>query len=194
MAFPMGLTALALLWLLWRLTGGTGLVIGLAGSMVLIGALMLRKRSAPLPLLASAAVFALLVISGGWALPETIDAPKKSATRLIAAQPFSEAGLATLRQQRRPVFLYFTADWCITCKINEATAIQTEATAKAFKSANIVMMEADFTRNDPAIAGFLTRHGRSGVPLYLYYAPGEQGTILPQLLTADFLVKLGKNM
>jgi hypothetical protein len=69
------------------------------------------------------------------------------------------------------VFLYFTADWCLSCKVNERLAIDTDATAKAFAKAGVQVLTGDWTRADPAITAFLTAQGAAGVPLYLWYAP-----------------------
>ena len=91
------------------------------------------------------------------------------------------------------VFVYFTADWCVTCKVNEAAAINREETERAFAKAGIVnVLKGDFTRRDPAIARFLAKHGRSGVPLYLYYPKGGEPEVLPQILTVDTLTALAK--
>ncbi len=188
MAIPMALTALALLWLLWRLSGPTGLVVGaVASALLIVTALWRAKEMSRQKLFQVAAAFALLAVLGPYFLPDEPAERQPQTERLIATIPFSETKLAQLRADGKPVFLYFTADWCITCKVNEASAIQTEATAQAFAKAAVIVMEGDFTRRDPAIAGFLTRHGRSGVPLYLWYAPGQDGTELPQLLTAGML-------
>ena len=90
----------------------------------------------------------------------------------LAAEPFSEARLAALRAARTPVFVYFTADWCLTCKVNERGAMASAEVADAFRARGIKVLVGDWTRGDPAIGRFLERQGRSGVPLYLYYAPG----------------------
>jgi thiol:disulfide interchange protein len=110
----------------------------------------------------------------------------------LAGEAFSEARLATLRAGGRPVFLYFTADWCVTCKVNEAAAIDRDETAKAFAKAGIVTMVGDYTRRDPVIARFLAKHERSGVPLYLYYPRGGEAQVLPQILTVNMLTDLAK--
>jgi DsbC/DsbD-like thiol-disulfide interchange protein/cytochrome c biogenesis protein CcdA len=193
MAVPMALTALALLWLLWRLSGTAGLAVGAVTSMLLILTVLIRGKGAnPQKLGLIAVVFGLLAVSGPFFLPDEPAERQSRTKRLIPTIPFSETKLAQLRAEGKPVFLYFTADWCITCKVNEASAIQTEATAKAFAEAGVVLMEGDFTRRDPAIAGFLTRHGRSGVPLYLWYAPGKDRAELPQLLTEGMLDAFAK--
>ena len=105
--------------------------------------------------------------------------------------PFDEARLAQLQAEGRPIFLYFTADWCVTCKANEAAAIEREGVARAFERGNVAVMSGDFTRRDPAIARFLAAHGRAGVPFYLFYPKdGGEPKELPQLLSQDMLIDL----
>ncbi len=84
----------------------------------------------------------------------------------------------------------FTADWCVTCKVNEGAALGSPAVAQAMQRTNAVYLVADWTRRDDAIAAELARHGRSGVPLYLLYTPGRpQPRVLPQLLTDGVVVE-----
>jgi thiol:disulfide interchange protein/DsbC/DsbD-like thiol-disulfide interchange protein len=194
MAVPMFLTGLALVWLLGQQTGNTGVLFGLAAAMLLalllwwLGARQKAGRSGWLPLapaLASAVAAVLLLPTGGSAA-----SPGTSAGATLPAQPFSEAKLAQLRAAGTPVFAYFTADWCITCKANEAAAIQREATAAAFSKAGVVVLEGDWTRRDAAISRYLEAQGRSGVPLYVWYKPGSDPVILPQVLTVETLTEL----
>ena len=109
---------------------------------------------------------------------------------LLAALPFSEVHLASARASGKPVFVWMTADWCITCKVNESAAIEREATAAAFSKAGVTVLRGDWTRRDPAITRYLTAHGAAGVPFYQWYPPGggapEQ---LPQVLTEGMLVE-----
>ena len=78
----------------------------------------------------------------------------------------------------------------ITCKVNENGAMADQAVADAFAARNVAVLEGDWTMGDAAIGRFLERHGRLGVPLYLYYAPGQEPRILPQLLSAEELAAL----
>jgi thiol:disulfide interchange protein DsbD len=98
---------------------------------------------------------------------------------------WSEAEVAALRAAGRPVFVDVTADWCITCKANEATVLHTEDVVKAFADRDVAYMVADWTNDNPDIAALLRRHGRNGIPLYLMYAadPTADPLVLPQLLT-----------
>ena len=83
------------------------------------------------------------------------------------------------------MFVYFTADWCLTCKANEAAAIDREAVRDAFSKAGVKVLVGDWTNGDPAITRFLESRGRAGVPLYLWYEPGKaEPEELPQILTA----------
>jgi thiol:disulfide interchange protein DsbD len=138
--------------------------------------------------------FAVVALAGAvWLVTQVDDAlPERAqATRpgAIAYEPYSEARLASLRAAGKPVFLNATADWCITCLVNERVALETQTVAKAFTERGIVALKADWTRRDPAIAALLARYGRQGVPLYLYFAPGaQQPVILPQLLTQDIVL------
>jgi len=197
MAIPMFLTSIGLIWLLGRQIGTDAL--GLALIFLLLVALVLwwfgggqmkgRSRGA-----LTGAAMAGAIIAGVLALPgeEAMNSQKlvSSSTATLPSEPFSETRLAELRGSGQPVFAYFTADWCITCKANEAAAIQRSETAEVFKAANVSVLMGDWTRPDPGISRFLEKHGRAGVPLYLFYAPGEEPVILPQILTVATLTNL----
>ena len=81
------------------------------------------------------------------------------------------------------MFVYFTADWCLTCKANEVAAIDRDEVRDAFDKAGVKVLVGDWTNGDPAITRFLESRGRAGVPLYLWYAPGKEPEELPQMLT-----------
>ncbi|MBC7987555.1 MAG: thioredoxin family protein, partial [Sphingomonadaceae bacterium] len=140
------------------------------------------------PALAPAALVALAAIALAPADP--VPASADRAEGALGAEPFSEDRLAALRAERRPIFVYFTADWCVTCKANEAGAIARAEVAEAFAANNVAVLVGDWTGGDPAIGRFLEAHGRSGVPLYLWYAPGGEAEILPQVLTPGALTGL----
>jgi thiol:disulfide interchange protein len=112
------------------------------------------------------------------------------ATRRLAGVPsWSEARVASALSERRPVFVYFTADWCLTCKVNEANAIDRDSVTDAFRRAKVEVLAGDWTNGDPAITRFLEARGRAGVPLYLWYAPGRsEPEELPQVLTPAMLI------
>jgi thiol:disulfide interchange protein len=114
-----------------------------------------------------------------------------SVAALPGAEPFSEARLAALQAEGRPVFAYFTADWCLTCKVNEKAAIETAAVADAFAKVKVAVLVGDWTDGDPVLGRFIERHNRAGVPLYLWYPKGAQNPrVLPQILTRSTLTAL----
>ena len=197
MAIPMFLTAIGLIWLLGRQIGtdslGLSLVFLLAVALILWwfgGAQMkgLSRGALTGAAMVAAIVGGILALPGEAAMNSQKLASTSSAT--LPSEPFSEARLSELRAAGQPVFAYFTADWCITCKANEAAAIQRTETAEMFKAANVAVLMGDWTRPDPGISRFLEKHGRAGVPLYIYYAPGKEPVILPQILTVATLTDL----
>ncbi|MGN6357482.1 MAG: protein-disulfide reductase DsbD family protein [Novosphingobium sp.] len=190
MALPMGLTALALFWLASRLGGWTFALAGAALAVALVALLALAGNHQRRGLAAGGLVLgsvAVLALAGSLALPSLARSPSAETASLLATRPFSEAALAEARKTGKPVFAYFTADWCLTCKVNEAAAIERETTRDAFAKGGVVVLKGDWTRRDPAITRYLTAHGAAGVPLYVWYAPGKEAQVLPQVLTPAIL-------
>ena len=108
----------------------------------------------------------------------------------LASEPFSEARLTALRAAGTPTFVYFTADWCLTCKVNERGALSDAGVARAFEGAGVVTLVGDWTNGDAAIGRFIDARGAAGVPLYLFYSRGGEAATLPQILTARRLIDI----
>jgi DsbC/DsbD-like thiol-disulfide interchange protein/cytochrome c biogenesis protein CcdA len=195
LSIPMFLTALALAWVLGRQAGVEGMTVGLAGALA-IGLLLWwlgsrqhgGKRAwmqGAVAIAASVAAIVLLPI-GAPATAVTTSAPAG-----LSAQHFTPEKLAGLRASKTPVFLFMTADWCLTCKVNEKGAMADVAVAKAFKDKGIAVLEGDWTRGDPVISKWLADQGRAGVPVYVFYAADGSEQELPQILTVKGLTSLG---
>lgn len=192
LSVPMFITALGLAWVLGRQVGIDGMALGLAAVLLLaLGLWWVGRRQhggksrSWLPLLPAA----LLSIGTALVVPAVASVPAAVTTSQLV-EPFSEARLAELRAGGTPVFVDFTADWCLSCKVNEKVAIEREATQAAFARHGVVTLVGDWTRGDPAITRFLADHGRNSIPFYLFYAPGKEARVLPQLLTSDGLVEM----
>jgi thiol:disulfide interchange protein len=192
LSIPMFLTALGLLWLLGQQRGMGAIAVGL-GAVALAAAVLwwlgVRQRHGRTGGLPTAAAMAVTLALGIALLPTRATDANAAVTK-AGTVPFDAAKLAALRKQGKPVFLYFTADWCITCKANEAAAIDRAEVARAFSQGGVTVMVGDWTNGDPAISRFLEGEGRSGVPLYLWYAPGQPARTLPQILTPSTLTGL----
>jgi thiol:disulfide interchange protein len=187
LAIPMAASVVAALWLLYRLAGERALIIGVAISLGLLfaayeaGRLQRRGKSGAW----GGAVAALgLVGAGIWLVPQRAEGPHA----VVGAETWSEARVASDLKQGKPIFVYFTADWCLTCKVNEAAAIDRAEVRDAFRRAGVSVLVGDWTRGDPAITRFLDSRGRAGVPLYLWYSPGKPPEELPQVLTPQMLI------
>jgi len=185
LAFPLYLTVVWLLYVLGGLTDRYGMALALVG-LVLIGFAVwlasLKGRAthalAALATLAALAVFAHPALRGAGApVASTAGAPTA----------WSQEQFDTLRAQGRTVFVDFTADWCLTCKVNEKLALRSDKVQKAFAAHDVAYMVGDWTRTDPEITKVLQRYGRSGVPLYLISVNGGEPQVLPQLLTPDMV-------
>ena len=188
MALPMGLTTIALAWLLWRQLGSGEQLLwpSLAVAMALVllthyGSVQRGDRRSWL--LIASGLF--LVVSLAGTVTEVAEAERSIEG---AGSTFSPDALAKARATGKPVFVYFTADWCLSCKANEAGAINREAVQTAFDKAGVVTLVGDWTNGDPVITRTLAEHGRNSVPLYLWYEPGAtKPEILPQILTPGLL-------
>jgi thiol:disulfide interchange protein DsbD len=109
-------------------------------------------------------------------------------------EQWSEEAVARHRAEARPVFVDFTASWCLSCQVNERVALKQPSVQKAFGDGNVALLRADWTRHDEAITRALTELGRSGVPAYALYAPGQnEPQLLPEVLTPGIVIDaLGK--
>jgi len=196
MAVPMGLTALALLWLASRLGGNQFALASGVLAVVLVAVLAFagsRQRQGRPAAWASLAGIVLVAAATIVFLPQTVANPGAAAEGILPTKPFSEEALAEARASGKPVFAWFTADWCLTCKVNEQVAIERPEVRDAFAKAGVTVLRGDWTRRDPAITRYLTEQGAAGVPLYVWYpAGGEAPRQLPQVLTPSSLVDLAK--
>jgi len=132
-------------------------------------------------------------------LPTSISEPQvadSSQTAGLVWQPYTPATLAQLRQANKPVFVNFTAAWCITCQVNERVAFQQAKTIAAFQAKGVTPLKADWTNRNPAITKALESFGRSGVPLYVLYpsSSGAEPIILPQLLSPQTIQEAIENL
>jgi len=188
MAFPMWASAL---WLLWVLSGQVDpdtVILVLIGGLSISLALWLLERNTSeilffkwLVRLAVLVIFAVSI----WILPTSYSTQTSQNQQDIT---YSEELLTEYRDDNELIFLNFTADWCITCKVNESVALNSEEVKALIKQKNIKYLEADWTRKNEAIAKKLEEFGRSGVPLYLLYPSTGKPIILPEILTEDILL------
>lgn len=122
------------------------------------------------------------------AQPETRALSPQTSARLIDWKVFNRGQAEQLAQQGTPVFVYVTADWCFTCKVNEALVLETGEVASAFKSAGVMPMRADWTNRDDAITQFIQDHGRYGIPFYLLYMPGGETHLFGEIITKSEVI------
>ena len=190
LSIPMALTVVALLWLVYRQQGnvaGDWALVTVAVIGVLAFAMRFREKIGRPVVMAS--VMAVMLAGGAVAIKA--DRMNANAATVDAGEPFLVDKLAGLRAAGKPVFVYFTADWCLTCKVNEKSAIETDVVRAAFKAGGVTMMVGDWTSGDAVITRFLNERGVSGVPLYLYYPTGGgEPKQLPQILTPGMLAAL----
>jgi thiol:disulfide interchange protein DsbD len=187
-AFPLFATVLWLLWVLGIQTESRGWILVGAMLLALSFAIWLgRSRHRSVVLIAW--IIALGAI--GWtgsrlASPQTLTA--KSAWL-----PYDEKVLQEARAKGRPVFVDFTAAWCITCQVNKQVVLDTEAGQAAFRKQGVTLMRADWTKHDPVITMALSRLGRNSVPVYAYYPSGaSEPKLLPQILTLSMIEDLSR--
>lgn len=210
MAFPMFATALWLVWVFGLQTGVNGVAMLLGGFLLLGMAVWLfgrwsgsasgRTRFITRTLAAGSAVLALFVVYRGSAeLPDAVaaeSAPAGGAATKVVWQPFSAAKVAELRAAGKPVFVDFTAAWCITCQVNKKVTLARQDVLEAFARRGVTLMRADWTRRDPEITKVLEGFGRSGVPVYALYKPNSAESssdspphLLPEVLSEPVVME-----
>ncbi len=121
--------------------------------------------------------------------PAQLSSESPTARSAAAWQPWSADGVQRALAAGQPVFVDFTASWCLSCQVNERVALSQPEVMHAFGASNVALFKADWTREDPAITQELTALGRSGVPVYALYVPGENNPqLLPQVLTPGIVL------
>jgi thiol:disulfide interchange protein DsbD len=197
LAFPLYGAAAWLVWVLTLQTGTNGLAVALVG-LVLIGfaAWLYQKtqvsqsfwrRMGLVGSLAAIAIVLTLTPLVNTSLPAASSTQSMVATTSVWAA-YTPSQLDKLRQSKQPVFINYTAAWCITCLVNERVALSQSAVLDAFQQKGVALVKADWTNRNAEITRSLSQFGRSGVPLYVFYPKGlGQGEpiILPQVLTPN---------
>ena len=184
LAFPLYATVVWLVWVLAQQTGIDGVArIGAVLVITALGAwaLGIAQRGAGMVyrLGAALALVAAIVIAGPLA---TATADLAVAAASDEWEAFEPARIDALVAAGKPVFVDFTAAWCVTCQVNKKLVLDTDTTRTAFAAKNVVLMRADWTRRDAVISTALSALGRNGVPVYVLYRPGKSPLILPELL------------
>ncbi|MEE2565934.1 protein-disulfide reductase DsbD family protein [Hyphobacterium marinum] len=182
LAFPMFGAAIWLVWVASVQTGPTGL-LWLLGAILALGFVvwslglngMARRVSAVLGLLV---MIAAVVMAG-----------QARADQELTAESWSPARVAELRAEGRPVFVEFTAAWCVSCQFNKQTTLNSRTVREAFDANGVAVLVADWTNRDDTIADAIRGHGAAGVPLYVMYpADGGEPVILPPILSTSIIV------
>jgi thiol:disulfide interchange protein/DsbC/DsbD-like thiol-disulfide interchange protein len=199
MAFPMYGTAAWLAWVLVIQSGSDALARLFAAAVILALAAWLlgvaqRKRAqggkALVTGVIGAVLLAVAVLGAVWPNYPQAAAAGEAQGSDIPYEAYSPEKVAAAQAAGKPVFVNFTAAWCVTCQVNEKVAFSTKTAADAFAKTGAVYLKADWTRRDAVIADELARHGRAGVPLYLVYGiKGGEPQVLPQILTGDVVAK-----
>lgn len=193
LAFPLLATAIWLLWVIGRQSGADGVALVLIGCLLIALALWFNGGAWAVKASRAALFGAALALL---ASPSLQPQGNVESTLAAADNRFSEARVAELQAQGTPVFVNFTADWCITCLANESLVLSKDEIKTAFVERDVAYLKADWTNYDPVISATLESWGRSGIPLYLYY-PAEAGAeviVLPQILSIDIvLTALGED-
>ncbi|MDE2181454.1 MAG: thioredoxin family protein [Alphaproteobacteria bacterium] len=198
LAIPMYGAAAWLLWVLGQQVDRAGLIAALAAVAALGAALAVWgfTRAASSSIRGAGAFAALLVFLGALYAVGLVATAKSAAPAAIVhyagmkVMPYSVAKLTDLRREHRAIFIDATASWCITCLVNEEAALSHPAVRDAFEKHHVAFLVADWTNRDPQVTALLQAHGRPGVPLYLYYAPGaDEPRVLPQILTEGEVIR-----
>ncbi len=193
----------AVIWMAWvfaQVAGSNGVAALLAGMLLtaiagwVLGRWPAKRLSTVAAIVLLAAAIALPSLAAR-ALPPTATNTRTSAQG-TAWQAFSPQRLVALRAQGKPIFVDFSAAWCLSCQVNERVVLDRPDVEEAFRKSGVVMMRADWTNHDDTITAALAQLGRSGVPTYALYSGGPQSapTLLPEVLTTGIVMDALKNL
>ena len=207
LAFPMFLTVVWLVWVLGQQSGIDGAAKALIALVVMAFVIWIvggrraggaggasgtdpsARRAVGGLMLAGAWVGTL-----AWSWPGAVLGGGAAAARSAAPDspeaawsPYDEAVIAGQLAAGQPVFVDFTAAWCVSCQVNKRVVLHTDATMQAFAQAGVSLMRADWTQRDARITAALARYGRNGVPVYVLLRPGREPLLLPEILTAQLV-------
>ncbi|MBT5073879.1 MAG: hypothetical protein HOM63_09165 [Kordiimonadaceae bacterium] len=192
LGFPMLATALWLFWIMGNQVGINAMTLALTASLLLGMALWAFSKCILWKLFSGFCMVGVL-FSGFYLSGLDIESKNNvSEEGGLNAASFNSDELRNLINQKQAVFVYFTADWCVTCKLNERIALSQDLVHKAFEDNDIKVMVGDWTNQNPDITKTLQSYGRIGVPLYLYFPSGrsiDNPDILPQILTPDIVIE-----
>ncbi|MEP4053398.1 MAG: thioredoxin family protein [Litorimonas sp.] len=186
LSFPMFAAAIWLVWVL-SLQAGEGGVLAVLSAMlaVAIAIWCFKRKFLIAKVIGGVSVLVALI------LPLSITNSASSASVVsteLKGEAWSPARVADLQAEGRPIFVDFTAAWCVTCKVNEKLVLNTSKTQKLFEETNTAFLIADWTNKDDVIAAELAKYGRAGVPLYLVYSNNSvTPVILPQTLSHNVI-------
>jgi thiol:disulfide interchange protein DsbD len=190
LGFPMLATVVWLLWVLGQQTSIDASAVLLAALIAFSGLVWALGLSSGRNITAS--VFAVLLawLLWVWGPVITREAPLADSPTASASvwQPWSVDKVAQAHANGQAVFIDFTAAWCVTCQVNKQTTLRDPQVLQAFADKKVLLLRADWTRQDPAISAALNQLGRSGVPVYVLQAPGQAPQLLSELLTPTLVL------
>ena len=192
LAYPLYLSAVWLLWVYGRQSGVNAQALLLVGLVCIAAVCWLWGRRQKGALSGFGSVLALLLLITALLLPlllqrQATAVGQGNITAQSGAIAFNAEQLKQLRAEGKPVLVNMTADWCITCLVNERVALDTDSSRAALALYDVTYMKGDWTLRDSAITEYLRLYQRDGVPLYVLYWPGQPPEVLPQILTPDTL-------
>jgi thiol:disulfide interchange protein DsbD len=190
LGFPMLGTVVWVLWVLGQQVGVQA-PSAMLGLLVLLAAALwsLQRPSRWARVFATSLLLAWAALSA-WSYANLLEPPPSANTAQAAGwQAWSSDRVREATAAGQPVFVDYTAAWCITCQVNKRTTLQHTSVQAAFEQHHVLLLQADWTRQDPAISSSLAEFGRSGVPVYVLHRPNQSTLVLPELLSPGLVLE-----